>query len=61
MFVTSELNEKLKTTIEKIIARILKDAELEISSNPEVATLTIVVDREAYEPACSVLYGKNTV
>lgn len=28
---------------------------------PEVANLTIVVDREAYEPACSVLYGKNTV
>jgi hypothetical protein len=51
MFVTSELNEKLKTAIEEIIPRILKDAALEISTNPEVPTLTIVVDREAYEPA----------
>jgi len=51
MFVTSELNEKLKTAIEEIIPRILNDASLEISANPEVPTLTIVVDREAYEPS----------
>lgn len=51
LFVTGELNEKLKTAIEQIIPIILKDASLKISSNPKIPTFTIVVDREAYEPA----------
>ena len=50
MVVTGELNEKLKIAIEQIIPKMLKDACLEISTNPKVPTLTIVVDREAYEP-----------
>lgn len=51
MVVTGELNEKLKTAIEQIIPKILEDTSLKISDNPEAPTFTIVVDREAYEPA----------
>jgi hypothetical protein len=51
MVVSGELNEKLKTAIEQIIPKILKDADLKISTDPKIPTFTIVVDREAYEPA----------
>lgn len=50
MVITGELNEKLKTAIEEIIPKILKEAGLKISTNPEVPTFTLVMDREAYEP-----------
>jgi len=59
MFVTVELNEKLKTSIDQIIPRILKDAALEISTKPHVPTFTIVVDREAYEPAWFIYLWKT--
>lgn len=70
MVVTAELNEKIKTAIQQIIPRILKDVGLKISSDPQVPTFTIVVDREAYEPAwfnylwetyriAIITYGKN--
>lgn len=51
MVVSAELNEKLKTSIQEIIPKILKDADLKISTDPQIPTFTIVVDREAYEPA----------
>lgn len=59
MVVTGELNEKLKTAIEEIIPKILKDACLKISTNPQVPTFTIVVDREAYEPGWFVNLWKT--
>ena len=59
MVVTGELNEKLKTAIEQIIPKILKDACLEISTNPQVPTFTIVVDREVYEPAWFIYLWKT--
>jgi hypothetical protein len=59
MVVMGELNEKLKAAIEQIIPKMLKDTSLEISTNPKVPTLTIVVDREAYEPAWFVYLWKT--
>ena len=50
MVITGELNEKLKTAVDEIIPKILKDANLKISTNPNEPTFTIVTDREAYEP-----------
>jgi hypothetical protein len=49
MVVTGELNEKLKWAIEQIIPKILKSITTE--AKPGEPVFTIVVDREAYEPA----------
>ena len=49
MFVTGELNEKLKAAIEEIIPKIQE--EITLPSKPTEPAFTIVVDREAYEPA----------
>ena len=49
MVVTGELNEKLKAAIEEIVPKILKTITTE--AKPGEPTFTIVVDREAYEPA----------
>ena len=49
MVVTGELNEKLKTAIEEIIPKIQK--EITLPAKPTDPAFTIVVDREAYEPA----------
>lgn len=49
LVVTGELNEKLKSAIEEIIPKILK--ETPPVTQPGEPVFTIVVDREAYEPA----------
>ncbi|MDP3914197.1 MAG: hypothetical protein Q8R96_10730, partial [Bacteroidota bacterium] len=49
MVVTGELNEKLKWAIEQIIPKII--SEITQSAKPGEPTFTIIVDREAYEPA----------
>ena len=49
LVVTGELNEKLKSAIEEIIPKILK--ETPSVTQPGEPVFTIVVDREAYEPA----------
>lgn len=49
MVITAELNEKLKTAIEDIIPKILK--EITLSPNLGEPIFTLVFDREAYEPA----------
>jgi len=49
MVVTGELNEKLKSAIEEIIPKILK--ELTQVAKPGEPVFTIVADREVYEPA----------
>jgi hypothetical protein len=51
MFISGELNEKLKTAVEQIIPKILQDTGIQISTDPQVPTFTLVADREAYEPA----------
>jgi hypothetical protein len=48
MVFTGELNEKLKTAIEEIIPKILK--EIPLVAKPGEPVFTIVFDREAYEP-----------
>ena len=48
MVLTAELNEKLKIAIQEIIPIILK--EVPLPSNPHEPVLTLVFDREAYEP-----------
>ena len=49
MVVTAELNEKLKTAIEEIIPKIMKETTT-ITKLPSEPIFTIVFDREAYEP-----------
>ena len=49
MVVTGELNEKLKSAIEEIIPKIKK--EITQVAKPGEPLFSIVVDREAYEPA----------
>ncbi|MBU1901539.1 hypothetical protein KKG82_04195 [Patescibacteria group bacterium] len=49
MVVTGELNEKIKSAIEEIIPKIQK--AITPAVKPTEPTFTIVVDREAYEPA----------
>ncbi len=48
MVLTGELNEKLKIAIQEIILKILKEVPLPSDSREPV--LTLVFDREAYEP-----------
>ena len=48
MVLTAELNEKLKIAIQEVIPIILK--EIPLPSNPLEPILTLVFDREAYEP-----------
>ena len=49
MVVTGELNEKLKWAIEQIIPKIISG--ITRPAKPGEPTFTIIVDREAYEPA----------
>ncbi len=49
MVVTAELNEKLKWAIEQIIPKII--SEITQPAKPGEPAFTIIVDREAYEPA----------
>lgn len=49
MVVTGELNEKLKWAIEQVIPKII--SEITQPAKPGEPTFTIIVDREAYEPA----------
>ena len=48
MVLTAQLNEKLKIAIQEIIPIILK--EVSLPPNPNDPILTLVFDREAYEP-----------
>lgn len=48
MVLTAELNEKLKIAIQEVIPKILK--EVPPPPNPHDPILTLVFDREAYEP-----------
>jgi hypothetical protein len=57
MVVTGELNEKLKSAIEEIIPKILKEITLE--AKPGEPVFTSVVDREAYEPAWFIKLWKE--
>jgi hypothetical protein len=49
MVITGELNEKLKSAIEEIIPKIIKEMIQEVK--PFEPIFSIIVDREAYEPA----------
>ncbi len=49
MVVTGELNDKLKSAVEEIIPRIL--GEMTKGPKPGEPVFTLVIDREAYEPA----------
>ncbi len=49
MVLTGELNEKIKNAIEEIIPKILKEINRKVK--PDEPIFTIVVDREAYDPA----------
>ena len=49
MLLTGELNEKIKNAIEEIIPKILKEINRKVK--PDEPIFTIVVDREAYDPA----------
>jgi hypothetical protein len=49
MVVTGELNDKLKSAVEEIIPRIL--GEMTKEPKPGEPVFTLVIDREAYEPA----------
>ena len=52
MVVTSELNDKIKLAIEQVIPSILREIiTAKTSVNGQEPNFTIVVDREAYEPA----------
>jgi hypothetical protein len=51
MVITGELNEKIKTAIEEVIPNILLEIGPKASLNSQEPIFTIVVDREAYEPA----------
>jgi hypothetical protein len=52
MVVTGELNEKLKSAIEEIMPKILKGITRPVKPDePGEPAFTIIVDREAYEPA----------
>ena len=57
MVITGELNEKLKSAIEEIIPKILE--EITQVANPAEPVFTIVIDREAYEPAWYIKLWKE--